>query len=1057
MLAGVMILCLRRSRPTLTLTLRSTRLTSLIPELSSLVKGCILDNDNMASHQSQLHRSRSTTSVKERRKNPIPASPQNADEAKAHALIAAHRAMGRSQSRSSAPLHRADSGISRRSNETVQQVQFSPATQLRRQRSVLQSKAPHLAAALQVPYQSRSGPNYTESDLTEFGPVGETYGAEPSSYRRIRRTKSLLTPRRRLLSPHTSLTHGHTLRQSSSIRNLNIDNAPESGLGLRIRKSFNFLRPSSRADTPHQQQSGLDTSDGALHTASSNYLDCMPQPIPERKPSLLLQKLRRPRKTLRSSVRSHAFDSPSTSNASDTALIEVTPKRTFSGSLRNRFFKVFSKSVSSKPSLPIQQLEASRRHFGMDPDDHEHSTSFDDYHVDEDDERRQSFYVPSKPGDLEEELDRFSHAMDAANSHESLHSNGRSRVTSWTNSTSTTASTSRPGALQQNRLSIIKEDGGPHQPSSSAGRHIGGIGGFQDPLPSTDENGRLLPTVDGQRIYSALVKRIAEEEVEMEQTKAALHEINQNTIVNSKRHEDEGPFSTIRAVSRSTQYSSDLDDDDSDDTQQPAVLGITPLQHQANVVRRREELVEQQEQQSFFPFSSQYKRSTPSPFRQLLDDRKSQDRLRSTDEADNAATITVSRDRDNVYPTSRRVVLSSESVYSTTTNGGVNEDFVPPISSSDNLGDPERGMATIIAPPETDAGAFITVPTSSNSSEPEWKGWIQGQVDTLIRSDSKASGHVREHAQIDPEDVSLGFNDTIRPPSRMGPVKRFLPLDLKEVPSHHTPIPRRNSSLTKSQSGLLKRSSINTLMDEMSKSQENRKVSSGLRKISPGNIARMLKERKSQLMLIKDEDSGKENKPSTGRSDSPPMSTPGRLGLQMRSGNGRLRKRGSEAGSSSKDQRDNASKLSTTPGRNKGLDCDNESQTDRIKVSLSARLSRPFNMDVPESNRPFDSIYLGKGEMSNSASGTRLSVAAHSSQRGPGGYGGLGASPFDGEHDTALPDMALSQQASNMGNVKGGFSGIWNSKRIVSDFLKKRRARVSDSEEKNKEDSPAFV
>ena len=834
----------------------------------------------MASQQAKLHRSKSTSSVKERRKHPLPTTHQDADTSRVHALIAAHRAMDRSQTRSSTALYRTDSSASRRSNDTTQKLQFSPATQLRRQRSVLQSKAPHLAAALQLPQDTRVWLGSTETDASEFGTLSETYGAEPSSYRRLRRTKSLMAR--------------SGLRQSGSAKDI-YTGGTSDGLGLRIRKSFNFLRPTSRVEVARRAETSLGSHDGTVLLERGQYLDRMPQSVPERKPSLLLETFRRPHKTFRKSVRSGtATDSPE--------IILPHPKRSFSGSLRHRLLKVFStKSVVSKSSLmPPQQLEATRRHFSAEAE--EHSLSFDDYQIgDEDDERRQSFYVPSKAADVGEEFDQFPSQIDRSNSRESLHSNGRSRVTSWTNSTSTVTSSARPGALQHNRLSIIKEDGGPHQPSCSAGRHIGGISGFQDPLPEEHDIGGPVPAVDSQRLYDALMKRIDAEEAEQERTRAALEQIHQ-----SKGFE----YSTIRAVSNTTQGDS--------------------------------------------------------------------------------STVIVSGEDETEDLPPRHAFLSDES---SSYGGDV------PLAHEMNEPEPVK-------------------PVCSEDSEPEWRGWIEGQVNSLTRANSHGSKHVREHAQINPEDVELDFDRTYRPPTRAGPIKRFPAPDLRELPTRST----------------------------------------GLRKISPSYIARMIRERKSQMLLLsKDDDSGKENRPSEGLGDSPPVSTPGRFGLQMRGGNGRLRKRASEMAFSSQKTQGDSTKTTTTPGRKRNLIIDDESPTERIKVSLSARLSRPFNMDVPESNRPFDSVYLGKGELGTSNSGTRLSVAAYGSQRGPGGYGGLGRNPFDHNQDTALPDMALSQHAINTTNIRKGFSGIWNSKRIVSDFLKKRRTRMSNSDEHSSDASPAFV
>ena len=53
-----------------------------------------------------LHRSRSTTSVQDRKKHPLPSQPLDPEISRVHALIAAHRAMDRSKSKSLADIGR---------------------------------------------------------------------------------------------------------------------------------------------------------------------------------------------------------------------------------------------------------------------------------------------------------------------------------------------------------------------------------------------------------------------------------------------------------------------------------------------------------------------------------------------------------------------------------------------------------------------------------------------------------------------------------------------------------------------------------------------------------------------------------------------------------------------------------------------------------------------------------------------------------------------------------------------------------------------------------------
>lgn len=156
--------------------------------------------DNDTHHR--IRRSKSAASVKERRKNPIVSEPLNPETGRAHAIIAAHRAIDRSRASASTSddLHRSESSVSKSSARLVHKRHAGSDTgssDLRRQRSVLQGSDTQLAASLPMPKKSNQarglGYHYTQPALSEFG---ANYEGEPSSYRRLRKAKSVLNPSR---------------------------------------------------------------------------------------------------------------------------------------------------------------------------------------------------------------------------------------------------------------------------------------------------------------------------------------------------------------------------------------------------------------------------------------------------------------------------------------------------------------------------------------------------------------------------------------------------------------------------------------------------------------------------------------------------------------------------------------------------------------------------------------------------------------------------------------------------------------------------------------------
>ena len=187
--------------------------------------------------------------------------------------------------------------------------------------------------------------------------------------------------------------------------------------------------------------------------------------------------------------------------------------RHMSSSVKSRVKQAFRRSSGSSDSIPDQQVDACKTHFGdavQNPPE-ENRYPF----VPMPDEELVSYCssrassprgspVPVNPMPKQGSVRTVqSVASDVS----------KSRVTSWANST-VADGTQRVQPVELKRLSIIQEDGDAHQPSSSAGYVGHGSRGrrvhelFRRPLrPGT---GRMNEPVHSSAIYSALQRRLEE-------------------------------------------------------------------------------------------------------------------------------------------------------------------------------------------------------------------------------------------------------------------------------------------------------------------------------------------------------------------------------------------------------------------------------------------------------------------------------------------------------------------------------------------------------------------
>ncbi|KIW57314.1 hypothetical protein PV05_05881 [Exophiala xenobiotica] len=1001
------------------------------------------------------------------------------------ATIAAERAMTRASLQSSSELDRSDSSARQKRGNPSGPQPRNPASWVRTTRrykpghgllnKTLRSSTP---TRIPGPLDRRgrnTGPGKARDPSDES--TTETYGALPSSYRKLRKAKSLFSPGTHWeRSQHSSWSSpratARTLRSVTSSAVL-----PTNNLRIRLKRSLTFLRPKSTLTMRTEAEREWGGREEAVQMARAQFLDELEhQRLQERESTPIKMKLKIYHKlgaTTNKPDQSQKLEgSPAGSGSLPRSPDRCSTKRSFSASLRKRFRKVLGKSTTTKDTIPPQQLEARRSHYLDLEDNTGQPSGFDSYVVSDATQTvPPSVYLPlSSEYDAVEDLDKFSETLHSVASRESLHSNARSRVTSWTDSTMTGSIGLRSGPIDRNRLSVIKEDGGPHQPSSSAGRHIGGVEVFREPLQSVSNDGRVLPPVDSQRVYSALIKRISQEEDEMERTRVALEAINETSTkptINFDRP-------TIRAV-RSDPSLADRVSLAPDDQHREFSLTSYSRRETENatnsgedehhVEKRRDRLAMQESQSSFFPFSLEKNPGAPSPFKKLLREKRfhgSSTNWTNRSETDSSSVIVKSKATSSMM-NRPRFGFSSESIYSRTTNGGINEQYISPIGSSDDLGNmsyPERaGMATIFPVEGARSLSDGTIhPGVGKAQVPEWNPWSETLNAMTLGEANQTCSHTREQAQIDSEHEikpvqhngrRLSSNSATATNNDHCPL-----LGLRTVPSSNTPKAKSTISVRKSRKVFIEDSGANALSSISNKANDDSRANSSLRKLSPSNLGKLLKEKKSHISIRKDR-ADKENIP-TEENDSPPVSTPGRPQLQFRAGNttGRLRKRASKMAFNSQrgpysTPQSAPKSISTTPSRFEDSPCE------KVKDQLVARLSRPFNMEVPPHNRPFDSTYLGKRTPGHpdTMGDPRLSVARPVAEVSEGLL-------LPSQHDSsAVKATDLQWGTLPVGRSASKVLGMFGSKRMVSNFLKSRKISKSTSEDGQSVHggSPAFI
>ena len=520
----------------------------------------------------RLDRRKSASSA-HRRHEPI-----DPDVARQHAQTAATLAFARAQERHSADMGHRGGGIARSSMTGTaghQEQQYNPeagqrvSNVVRRQHSVRfagpnavprrQSIGPRalhnppiprpspaslrpvamttsdaVPAEYRPPSRSSSigkastGRATADSYVTALAAYNEYYTQEddaastPSSYRRIRRSKSMFSP---LKAPNVFYSNGTPERPVSGFRsgaqstaNSRTPQIEPPATALRAPKSMSFLR----GGRDHLAPSLCERNDEAVQMARDRFFHQASQQRLREQPSFLFKsRAQRQEKIFRQSVRTSSTNSYGLPVAS--ANQPEQPKesklkekaRRASKSIKDKLRRAFGRGKEDPVEIPNQQVDAHETHIRSYPCDTNNSLDNIPYPNQMTLQRVASRPPSIHPANSNQE---FKSCAGSVKSFKSDHSDDKSRVTSWT-STGVNTIASHGVRLQSERdlqrLSVINENG-THIPSSSFDRQKQSNQFSAYPVihkPSKSLNHIPPPPpglVDNARVYSALMKRLEE-------------------------------------------------------------------------------------------------------------------------------------------------------------------------------------------------------------------------------------------------------------------------------------------------------------------------------------------------------------------------------------------------------------------------------------------------------------------------------------------------------------------------------------------------------------------
>lgn len=626
-----------------------------------------------------------------------------------------------------------------------------------------------------LPYSSTVSEVYLHALLAgdeNYTPEDDIASA-PSSYRRIRRSKSMLTGRNSTRDSRGIWGSASSRLHAAEDNKENV--RPGQPPALRTPKSMSFLNPHRRGEASLiSRKVNRDTShcleDGQQDHAQFQSLDS----------KSLISRGPNPGRAefgMRRSLRSSSSNSgmppptrmPSIKVSSEDGL--KTRARKASRTLKTRLRKFFTLSKTEEEiGFPEQHIQSRKTHASeptrsrsssasqegtwlrhMGGSIHNVASAVPSFH-----HLHPSAHINSRNGSLE----------DLTSERQRIPSDDKSRVTSWTGSSASTLTSQQrreSGDGEEHQLSIIKEsDAQPLPPSNRRP----GFGNHQ--LQSQESfTGQPIPpgpTVDSQRIYSALMKR--------------LHDTKQLPLATPNHAEI--PDGSTEAPKRGSYMTYPETSGDGKCPIPPAKLVPCPdgPQPSGRTISDRRSAFFGSPDSHLFRTVSPYRRALQKSMEQMAEATSHEPHVVGSDSSDTSTQI------HRTVPKAPDEAAYSESMYSCVTGeDGANTSQVS-MTLPGELREPPSimGDASISPdPPVTYRPTEYRVVSSVSSVD--WKTWLSANVAKLepssspsrlsevefaspTRQTSFGRGHVRESAQIegdeDVEDEELSVPATRR-------------------------------------------------------------------------------------------------------------------------------------------------------------------------------------------------------------------------------------------------------------------------------------------------------